>query len=259
MNPAVLIIGGLDPSGGAGLAADIQTITAHGAHPAPVATAITVQTRERFDYYESLSADLVADQVFAALSDLPVQAVKLGMLGEVKIGLRLAEIFEKHPNLPLVVDPIFKTTSGGLLANQRLLDVYRQTLLPMAKIATPNVSELRALVPSVAVESAAARLLSEGLNYLLVTDGDSPSDSVANELYGPNGFRSKSRWPKLPGEFHGTGCTLASAIAARIAKKEAVPLLVGAAERYTHDSIRRALFSNNGRVGIPRRNYEHYD
>lgn len=230
--PVVLIIGGLDPSGGAGLAADIQTATALGAHPAPVASLITVQDTRRVYASEALRPELVAAQAGTILQDMPVAAVKLGALGAAAVGRAVAEVLADTA-LPVVTDPVLAASGGGELIEPGLGEVYAQALFPHCTVATPNRGEFEAL----GGEPALAAWFARGLGACLVTGGDADSSRVRHILYTPSGEREIDAGRSLEGAFHGSGCTLASAIAARLARGDALEHAIGAAERF----VRRAL------------------
>jgi hydroxymethylpyrimidine/phosphomethylpyrimidine kinase len=134
--PVVLIIAGNDPTGGAGLTADIQAITALGAHPAPVVAAITVQDTSDVAAADAISAARVMGQARAVLADMPVKAVKLGLLGDAAVGNAVASLLREHPSLPVVVDPVLAAGGGAQLADEALLQVYRNVILPRASVAT---------------------------------------------------------------------------------------------------------------------------
>ncbi|HKT31427.1 MAG TPA: bifunctional hydroxymethylpyrimidine kinase/phosphomethylpyrimidine kinase, partial [Gammaproteobacteria bacterium] len=151
----VLVIAGNDPSGGAGLAADTQAITALGAHPAPVVTALTVQDTVNAYRIEAESAQLVVAQAETVLKDMPVAAIKLGLLATAETGRAVAQLLRAHPGIPVVLDPVLVAAGGAALAEDALVAVYLDALLRLATVATPNAAESRRLAPRAA--DAAAR------------------------------------------------------------------------------------------------------
>ena len=238
--PVVLVIAGNDPSGGAGLAADIQAITAAGAHPAPVTAALTIQDTGDVRRVQAVDAEWVVAQAQAVLADMPVAAVKLGLLADAAVGHAVAQLLAGHRSLPVVVDPVLAASGGGRLAADELLEVYLRELFPLAALVTPNAAESRRFAPA-AVDAAgrAEALLATGARHVLVKGGDEDTPEVRNHLFGPAGFHRESVWPRLPHSYHGSGCTLASAIAARLALGQDLPHAVQDAERYTHEALRR--------------------
>lgn len=243
--PVVLIIAGNDPSGGAGLAADIQAVTALGAHPAPVVTAVTVQDTVDVSEIGAVPATRVAAQMRAVLADMPVAAVKLGLLGDVAVGQAVAALLRERRGLPIVVDPVLAAGGGAELADEALLDVYRRDILPLATVLTPNAVEARRLA------SGATSLLEMGAARVLVTGGDEDTPEVVNTLYSP-GDVEVFTWPRLPGRYHGSGCTLASAIAALLAHGRSVEDAVREAQRYTWQTLENAWRIGHGQL-IPDR------
>ena len=236
--PVVLVVAGNDPSGGAGLSADIQAITAAGAHPAPVVAALTVQDSGDVHRVQAVEAEWVVEQARTVLADMPVAAVKLGLLADAPVGHAVAALLALHPALPVVVDPVLAASGGSTLATDALLDVYRRELFPLATLVTPNAAESRRLVPAAPDASGrAAALLALGARYVLVKGADEHTPEVHNHLFGPDGFHRESLWPRLPHSYHGSGCTLASAIAARLALGQAMPEAVQDAQRYTYAAL----------------------
>jgi hydroxymethylpyrimidine/phosphomethylpyrimidine kinase len=245
--PVVLVIAGNDPSGGAGLAADIQAVTALAAHPAPVATALTVQDTRNAYRVDTVAADLVADQARAVLDDLPVAAIKIGLLGNGAIAEAVADVLAAHPDVPVVLDPVLVASGGASLAASSLVDVLRARLLERTTIVTPNASELRTLAPDAADHAArAAALVASGVRYVLAKGGDEPTEEVHNVLYDREGEVEHFTWTRLPHRYHGSGCTLASAIAALLAHGKPVRAAVEAAQRYTFEALRRGFRPGRG-------------
>lgn len=236
----VLIIAGNDPSGGAGLAADIQAVTALGAHPAPVVAALTVQDTRNAYAVQTQEAAFVAAQARTVLEDLPVAAIKLGLLGSAAIGRAVADLLAEYPAIPMVCDPVLVAAGGAQLAEEELLAVYQQALLPRTALLTPNALESRRLAPAAAdADARAAQLLNNGARYVLLKGGDEHTPRVHNTLYGPDGLRHTLDWERLPGQHHGSGCTLAAACAALLAHGQDMVQAVGAAQAYTWRSLQQ--------------------
>ena len=251
--PVVLVIAGNDPSGGAGLAADIQAVTALAAHPAPVVTALTVQDTRNAYRVEPVSPELVTAQARAVLDDLPVAAIKIGLLGTGEIGAAVADVLAAHPDVPVVLDPVLVASGGASLAASSLVGVLRSRLLARTVVLTPNANELRALAPDEPDNAArAAALVAAGASFVLAKGGDEATEEVHNVLYDREGEVEHFTWSRLPHDYHGSGCTLASAIAALLAHRKPVRAAVEAAQRYTFESLRRG-FRPGGGQHIPHR------
>lgn len=241
--PAVLILAGLDPSGGAGLAADIQAITAAGAHPMPVATLITAQSLRRVARVEPLPASLVAEQVHVALEDIAPSAVKIGALGNVEIANAIAELLAQSlTDVPVVLDPVLVATSGDALGEDGLAAVMRDALLPRSTLITPNEDELNALSQSGTPAQRAAALVAHGADYVLATGlvTDTP-DTLEDVLVGPAGPVTRLSSRRLDGEFHGSGCSLSSYCAAHLALGKSVRDAVTAAHADVAQALAQAL------------------
>jgi hydroxymethylpyrimidine/phosphomethylpyrimidine kinase len=242
--PIVLTFSATDPSGGAGMQADILTIASMGCHPLSVVTAITVQDTSGVDDVQPIDAEWVADQARAVLEDMPVAAFKIGLLGSVENIAAIAEVISDYPNIPLVFDPILSSGRGDELANEDMLDAMRELLLPQTTILTPNSIEARRLIldeendadnPNLA--ECAKRIIQLGCEYVLVTGTHEHTPKVINTLYGERGVVRSDNWPRLPGIYHGSGCTLASAIAALLANGLSVDEAVKEAQEYTWQAL----------------------
>lgn len=239
MRPVTLCFSGLDPSGGAGLQADIEAIAALGGHAAVVCTALTVQDSQKVYGFEAVNPELIRLQAEAVLADLPVAAIKLGMLGSGAIAAVIAEVLAAHPDIPVVLDPVLAANSGGNLAGDDLAQgLFR--LFARATLITPNSVEARRLAEQNDLDKAVMLLQARGARHVLLKGGHEPGAQICNQLYGPQGLMAESRWPRLPGEFHGSGCTLASAIAAGLAAGLALPEAVAKAESFVAQALQQA-------------------
>lgn len=216
MRPVVLCFSGLDPSGGAGLQADIETIAALGGLAAVACTALTVQDSQRVYGFEAVSPELIRRQADAVLADLPVRAIKLGMLGNGAICDVVGDVLARHPHLPVVLDPVLVANSGGSLAADDLAQGLLR-LFPRATVITPNSIEARRLAETDDLEQSVAGLARLGARQVLLKGGHEPGRQLVNRLYRGTEVLHESSTPRLEGEFHGSGCTMASALAAGLA------------------------------------------
>ncbi|TLX55302.1 hydroxymethylpyrimidine/phosphomethylpyrimidine kinase [Stutzerimonas nosocomialis] len=251
--PVVLCLSGHDPSGGAGLQADIEALIAQGCHAAPAVTALTVQDTVNVSDFRVLDRDWVIAQADAVIADLPVAAVKLGMLGSVEMVATVLEIMQKLPGVPLVCDPVLRAGGGGALGKDEVGYALREQLLPVSTIATPNLPEARILaeLPDGSPDECAERLLPH-IRHLLITGGHGDEEEVVNRLYSRDGSRHSFNCQRLPGSYHGSGCTLASALAGRLALGQDLPSAVRSALDYTWRTLRDAEAPGHGQY-IPRR------
>jgi hydroxymethylpyrimidine/phosphomethylpyrimidine kinase len=225
--------------------ADILTIASMGCHPLSVVTGVTVQDTSGVDDVLPMEADWVADQARAVLEDMPVAAFKIGLLGSVENIAVIAEIVSDYPDIPLVFDPVLASGRGDELANEDMLDALRELLLPQTTILTPNSMEARRLVldeddeqddPNLA--ECAKRIMQYGCEYVLITGTHENTPKVINNMYGARGLVRSDNWPRLPGIYHGSGCTLASAIAALLANGLPVDEAVHEAQEYTWEALK---------------------
>ncbi|MES2819393.1 MAG: hydroxymethylpyrimidine/phosphomethylpyrimidine kinase [Pseudomonadota bacterium] len=251
--PVVLCLSGHDPSGGAGLQADIEALLAQGCHAAPVVTALTVQDTVNVTDFRVLDRDWVLAQANAVIADLPVAAVKLGMLGSVEMVDTVLQLMQRLPGIPLVCDPVLRAGGGGALGKDEVGYAMRERLFAVASIATPNLPEARILaeLPEGTPDQCADKLLPY-LEHLLITGGHGDESQVHNRLYSRDGNRHTFTCQRLPGSYHGSGCTLASTLAGRLAQGEALVSAVQSALAYTWRTLRDAEQLGHGQF-VPRR------
>ena len=245
--PIVLSFAAADPSGGAGIQADILTLSSMGCHALSVVTAITVQDTVGVEGVLPLDAEWVADQARCVLEDMPVTVFKLGVLGSVEIIAAIAEVVSDYPEVPLVLDPVVSSGRGDELATEDMVIAMRELIIPQTTLITPNSLEARRLAldesddaddPS--LEECARRILGFGCEYILITGTHENTPQVVNTLYSQEGVLRSDSWQRLPGTYHGSGCTLASAIAATIANGLSISEAVRDAQEYTWQALSSA-------------------
>jgi len=242
--PLVLTFAASDPSGGAGVQADLLTLSSMGCHPLSVITALTVQDTAGVEGVLAIDSDWVADQARALLEDVPVDAFKVGMLGSVENIAAIAEIISDYPDVPLVLDPVLASGRGDELATDDMAQALRELLLPQTTILTPNSMEARRLADidddDASLFACATKLVEAGCEYVLVTGTHEATPQVVNTLYGKRGVVREDTWPRLPHTYHGSGCTLASAIAAMLANGLDLPEAVREAQDFTWHALEKA-------------------
>jgi hydroxymethylpyrimidine/phosphomethylpyrimidine kinase len=249
--PLVLVFAASDPTGGAGLQADLLTLASRGCHPLSAVTAITVQDTTGVEQIEAVDCDLVEKQARRLLEEMPVSAFKLGVLGSLRNIEAIARVAADYPHVPLILDPVLASGRGDPLSNREMVAALRELLVPRASVITPNSLEARQLAREhdtgpLGLEECARRLLSLGCGYVLVTGTHEADSEVVNTLYGPGGVVRTDRWPRLPGSYHGSGCTLASAVAAGIANGLALPQAVRDAQEFTWQALRGGFRPGKG-------------
>jgi hydroxymethylpyrimidine/phosphomethylpyrimidine kinase len=241
--PAVLSFAASDPTGGAGIQADILTVASLGCHPLSVLTAITVQDTTGVEGVLPIDSGWVADQARALLEDIPVAAFKIGLLGSVEAIAAIAEVVADYPDIPLVLDPVLASGRGDQFADEEMIEAMIGLLLPQTTLITPNSLEARRLAQQLGVgedgrrdvglADCARALLDAGCEQVLVTGTHEGTAQVVNTLYGSHGVIRSDRWERLPGSYHGSGCTLASAVAAYLASGADIGDAVHGAQEYT--------------------------
>jgi hydroxymethylpyrimidine/phosphomethylpyrimidine kinase len=246
--PIVLVFAATDPSGGAGLQADIMTLSSMGCHPLSVVTAVTIQDTMGVDDILPIEAEWVSDQARCVLEDMPVAAFKIGLLGNIEQIAAIAEVVSDYPEVPLVLDPVLASGRGDELITEEMVIALRELLIPQTTILTPNSLEARRLAAEEGAEGegldlaeCAKRIIASGCEYVLVTGTHENTTQVVNTLYGQSGVVRSDPWQRLPGTYHGSGCTLASAIAATIANGLEVSDAVKDAQEYTWQTLKSAF------------------
>ncbi|MFZ5523199.1 MAG: bifunctional hydroxymethylpyrimidine kinase/phosphomethylpyrimidine kinase [Pseudomonadota bacterium] len=243
--PLVMSFAATDPSGGAGLQADVLTISSMGCHPLLAVTAITVQDTSGVEDVMAIDPEWVADQARAMLEDVPVAAFKIGLLGSVENIAAIAEILADYPDIPVVLDPVLSSGRGDELANADMLDAMCELLIPQTTIITPNSIEARRLAldedneeDDPTLEECAKRILRMGSEYVLITGTHEQTPKVINTLYAERGVLRSDSWGRLPGIYHGSGCTLSAAIASLLAQNVDIQEAVKEAQEYTWQTLR---------------------
>jgi hydroxymethylpyrimidine/phosphomethylpyrimidine kinase len=263
--PVVLTFAATDPSSGAGLQADILALASIGCHPLSVVTGVTVQDTVGVESVMALDADWVNDQARTILEDVQISAFKLGLLGSVENIAVIAEIVADYPEVPLIIDPILTSGRGDPLSNEEMQAALCELLIPQATLITPNSLEARRLafyeegdeIMHTSLDEAAMRLLEMGSEYVLITGTHERTHDVVNSLYGSHedgtsGLIKAYRWQRLAGSYHGSGCTLTSAIAACLAHGLSMEEAVQEAQEYTWQTLQNGFRPGMGQL-IPDR------
>jgi hydroxymethylpyrimidine/phosphomethylpyrimidine kinase len=255
--PIILVFAGNDPSGGAGLCADIQALASVGCHAAPVITCITTQNTSKVFESTPLAGAKVAAQAEAVLADLPIAACKIGLLGTIEIVEAVQQILLKHPKIPVILDPVLAAGSGQSLTQSDIGDVIINKLLPLTKIITPNSSEARILTNMTqSLDTAATQLMDYGCQYVCITGTHEDTPNVVNTLYGPGQLLQSWSWNRLDPSYHGSGCTFAASLAGLLAQNQDMITAVYQAQYYTWTSLQRGYQPGNGQA-LPNRLFKH--
>ncbi len=241
--PCVLVFAGLDPSGGAGIQADIQAIGAAGVHPLPIITALTVQDNQRVHAVHPVEPSILREQVRVLIAQQTrIDAIKIGIVGSAANAAEIAEAIMRlrslNPALPVVLDPVLASGHGDMLTRGDAV----QALAPLRSLATlitPNLPEAKSLCGSDNTDQQAMRLLQDA-PHVLIKGGHGTGDMIVNHWF-CRGAQRHWQWPRLPDDYHGSGCTLASAIAARLAQQQDMEAALDGAQAYTQRSLERAF------------------
>ncbi|WP_426700222.1 bifunctional hydroxymethylpyrimidine kinase/phosphomethylpyrimidine kinase [Rhodanobacter sp. Col0626] len=251
-----LTIAGSDSGGGAGIQADLKTFHALGVHGLTAITAITSQNTRGVSAVHAVPQAHIRSQIAALFDDFPIAAVKTGMLGSASITRLVAREMAARKPAWLVVDPVMIATSGARLLDEAAIDVLLGELVPLTDILTPNLPEAEALLgcrirTSAQCDKAGAALLALGAGGVLLKGGHADGSDVVDRYYDARGVL-ELRHPRLPLEGHGTGCTLAAAIAAELARGRTARSAVRRAVAYVHRALQRAHRPGGGDVHVLR-------
>ncbi|MCB1857554.1 MAG: hydroxymethylpyrimidine/phosphomethylpyrimidine kinase [Gammaproteobacteria bacterium] len=235
--PIILSISGHDPTGGAGIQADIETAAAIGCRATNVITCLTVQDSCNVRQLIPVEAGLIDEQIRTLLADIPVKVIKTGLLGDLATAKVLTRLLDDHPNIPVVVDPVLTAGGGTELADAELTAWIARQLLPRATLATPNSLEARRLAGASSLDDCAEILVDTGCGAILITGTHEPGGEVTNSLYLREHSPVRSSWPRLEGSYHGSGCTLASSIAAFLALGRSLRESVVHGQKFTWQAL----------------------
>lgn len=246
IKPSVMCFSGLDPTGGAGIQADIETLFSLGCHCTPVITALTVQNTHNASSMVATESTLLVQQARAVLEDIPIRCFKVGLLGSVASVEVLHTLFKDYPDIPVVVDPVAIAGGGFEFGGSEVIAALHNLLLPLTTVLTPNTDEIRLFAAGAdTLDACANEVLETGCQHILVTGTHASSAKVINRLYTRHKDVAAFEWPRLPESYHGSGCTLASAVAGYLAHGSSVQDAVQQAQRFTWEAL-----SSGTRIGM---------
>ncbi|MDB4974296.1 MAG: Bifunctional hydroxymethylpyrimidine kinase/phosphomethylpyrimidine kinase [Myxococcaceae bacterium] len=250
-----LTIAGSDSGGGAGIQADLKTFAAHRVHGLSVIAALTAQNTQTVSAVHVPPGAFLRAQLEAVFSDFQVGAVKLGMLATREVIEEVAAVLEQQRTPHVVLDPVMIASSGARLLEPSALDALRTRLLPLATLLTPNIPEAELLLGHAiedgeAASSALDALLALGVPAVLLKGGHLHGQPELIDRFGDGTERAEFRHPRLPLEAHGTGCTLASAIAAQLCRGETLLQACRLSADYVHGALRAAYFPGRAQLAV---------
>lgn len=255
--PCVLVFSGSDPSGGAGMQADIPAVSAVGAHPLTVPTALTVQDNVSVFAVHPVPVELLVHQAQVLIDRFDIRAIKLGIVGNAAnaqaITTLIGQLRVRHPTLPVVFDPVLANGKGDDLSADNAVEALRP-LYALATVITPNLNEAARLCGAdTSPEQQAKLLLARGCEHVLLKGGHGPyHEDVTNRWFAQSGDYRQWTWTRLPDEFHGSGCTLAAALSGYLAQGYSVEDAIDAAQRYCQQALETAYSIADGQK-IPNR------
>ncbi len=246
--PVVLSFSGHDPSGGAGIQADIETIISHQCHACSVITALTEQDSSNVKKLIPQKPQDIIDQTNTVLNDFQVNSIKIGLIGHHETALAIHSVLLQHPQIPVILDPVLAAGGGTSLANEQLIECIREQIIPLSMVLTPNSEEARVLAQLNNLADCGQALVARGCDYVLITGAHEKSTTVDNQLFQANDETEIFSWDRLKGEYHGSGCTLASAIAAIIAHGLDPFTAISEAQDFTWNTLQAAYHSGKGQL-----------
>ena len=234
---SVLLFSGLDPSGAAGISADIETINQFGLNPLPIVTSLTAQNTQRVESIDVVKDSLLEKQFNLLDEDISFNTVKIGLLGSVSQIKTISRLIGEKNTLNVVVDPILISGTQENMSSIKMVGVMKKYLFPKCTILTPNLEELNILSPGLSEKKAVSSL---NCPWVLVTTSDSSKIDIEHRLYNKSSLIRRFNYKKLPDKFHGSGCTLSSAISALLAKGIAIEEACDQGLAYTYQCLLNA-------------------
>ncbi len=243
----VLCFSGHDPSGGAGVQADIEAILHHRAHACSIITALTEQDSHNVRRLLVQKPEDVYKQASTLLNDIKISAFKIGLLGHYETAQAVHAVLQQYPAIPVVFDPVLAAGGGSSLADEELITAIRELLLPCTTLLTPNSQEARILATDASrLEQCGLNLLDKGCDYVLITGTHEQTGPVINQLFFNRQKIAEYSWERLPHSYHGSGCTLAASIAALLARGLSVAEAVARSQEFTWRSLQTAFKPGHG-------------
>ena len=250
--PKILIIGGHDPTGGAGIQADIETLTNLNCHAVCLISCLTSQSTSKFKKSYPINSQIFREQSELLLSDVEINAVKIGAIGSAEIANEIIRILKKlKRKQKVIIDPIIRPSMGGTLADQKLIKKIKEEIFPFSYLITPNLEEAYILNDKISKEELIIKpnLIAENI---LLKDCMPLSNKIINKLYSSKKLTKEWALNRVDGNYHGTGCTLASAITGLLAKKKSLEQSIEDAQSFTHESIKNAFPLGKGQKILKR-------
>ena len=251
--PVVLTIGGYDPTGGAGITADIRTINSLNCYAITLISCLTSQNTQEFSAIEQVDPELFTNQANLLLSDFKIDVLKIGVLKGTRIIEETKKIIDKLKNIKVVIDPVIRASTGGLLSDKTDLEALRELIFPNAYLITPNLKEAKILSGEEDLNLVIEKLRSFSSCYFLIKDVNLSQDQIVNHLYSNKELKKSWSIPKIPGSFHGTGCHLASSISCFLAHSKGLKESIELGQKNTFEGINSSVELGKGQSILKRR------
>lgn len=241
--PSVLTIAGFDSSGGAGIQADIKTISALGCYATSVLTALPVQNTTGVKSIYNIPTQAVKEQIEVVLDDIFPDAIKIGMVHTPELVFIISETLKKYPRIPIIFDPVMVATSGHHLIEKETIDVFKKELFPISELITPNMDEASILAGFEVktlddIQQAGPKILAQGCSHVLVKGGHLETENLTSILFSKDGYQKTYDSKKVKSKnVHGSGCTLSSAIVSFVARGFTLSMAIQHAQDYVYESI----------------------
>ena len=248
-HPVVLCVSGHDPSGGAGVQADIESLAALGCHALSVISALTLQDTRNVRRIIPQAAGQMLEQIRLLFEDMEIACIKIGLLGSLEAVGAVRSILMERPEIPVVLDPVLAAGGGFDFSGPDLVRAMVSDLIPLATVVTPNCAEARRLCPvSPDLDACGEALNALGCAHVLISGADEAGLRVVNRYYRAEQPVHVFEWERLTGAFHGSGCTLAAAIAAYLARGAAVFDAISGAQQFTWDALNAGFRAGKGQI-----------
>lgn len=251
--PSILVFAGHDPTGGAGIIADTETINDLGSQPCSIITALTVQNSHNLQAFEAVDTGLIKKQFASLVDDISFSAIKIGMIGSEQTLDVIIECLQQLPSVPVIVDPVLAAGGGTRISNSDFAEKIARELMPLTSICTPNVPEAQKLSGKTGLDDCARQLLSTGCENIIITGTHADGQDVINTLYTTAAPPVHLSCQRLDGVYHGSGCTFASALSHFVAAGYGIKDSFSRAQDYTLQSLLHADSPGKGQL-FPCRN-----
>lgn len=251
--PIVMCFSGLDPSGGAGIQADIETCASLGCHTTPIITSLTIQDSSNVYSVEPTNPELLTKQARAVLDDMPINVFKLGLLASTEVIEAVHTLLLEYAHIPVILDPILSAGGGKRLTTLEMLSALETLILPRTTLITPNASEaMRIADQADSIDACANEIMAKGPEYVLITDAAPEEAEITNRLWGHGRTLNQQSWARCEGAYHGTGCTISAAISAYTAHGTDIPSAVRQAQAFTWNAVSHGQQLGNGQANPDR-------